>query len=124
MRRILLAALIAGVCFAQTASVYELSGDDAAEGRKLYQAKLIADIDYKSWADHISEKYGKKESNSPTINGVTFYGSYIDAPDLDFSPDFRFAVPKQHQPAIDLCKGQYLLGCGASVSVAAPAISY
>lgn len=88
MKRTLLLALVAGISFAQTASIYELSGDDAAEGLKLHDAMVKADADYAKWTEKMSRRYGKDY-------GVSGVGADLHEP-LDFSPDFKHAVPKSN----------------------------
>jgi hypothetical protein len=101
MRRIALGLALTAICFAQTASIYELSNQDAAEGLKLHEAMVKADAAYTAWDAKMSKKYGQ---------GTNVYGSDGQIHEqLDYSADFKRAVPKSKPQSI-LCPAY---GCPA-----------
>lgn len=66
---------VSACAFAQDAQVVELQPEDAAQARRLYDAKQAAD---KAWEDFYAGVKTKSRLG-----------------DITFSHDFRFAVPKQ-----------------------------
>src|SRR5579872_2550486 len=75
-----LSILFALPVFGQDATVVELSKDDAAQAKQLYQAKQVAD---KAWDDFFS-KTDKSHPEFATMGG------------FEFSKDFRFVVAKHY----------------------------
>lgn len=73
---ICLVLLLCSAAFAQEAVVVELSANEAATSKKLYEAKIAAD---KAWDD----QYAKIKA---THRDLVY--------SFDFSKDFRFVVPK------------------------------
>lgn len=80
---LLLALMLSATCWAQTATVIELSTSDAAKAKAFYDVKKKADADW----DQFRESTGRK----------------IGLFDFDFSPDFRFAVPVTGTPIVHPC---------------------
>lgn len=77
---LLLTIALALPVFGQDATVVELSKDDAAQAKQLYDAKQVAD---KAW-DEFFSKTDKSHPEFMTMGG------------FEFSKDFRFVVAKHY----------------------------
>ena len=67
--------------FGQSAEVVQLSAPDAAEAKRLYEAKQSADKAWDAYFERIKKSLDQKQ--------VRILG------DIEFSKDFLFVVPKQ-----------------------------
>jgi len=94
----------------QDALVVPLSKEEAAHARELYQRMVAAQAEWSKYKDEIRAKYGPILANevpeskrirvnvagpggAPVPSGVVMPTEWFDG--IEFTTDFRFAVPKR-----------------------------
>lgn len=90
--RVCLFLMIPLLCFAQNATVYDLTPAESSEGARLYKAKNDADKAWDDWTGRMRQKY----STTGTCLSVPIS---ICAGPLEFTDDFKHAVPKAEPPS-------------------------
>jgi hypothetical protein len=120
MKTILIAMLIGACAWSQTATVVKVEKADAADARKKYDAYIAAKAEYDKAEEALKQKYTTEKVEC--FSSITYHGggaitlgsdgsvtakdtpkpktTYCPQPKrefscgVEFSPDFRFAVPK------------------------------
>jgi hypothetical protein len=97
---VVLAGMLAGTLFAQSANVIELEAADAARARKAWDALQKAQAEWDDLRDQIGNKYTLTKQDDAHCAGITLKDKYYGCPmkgfenGFEFSKDFKFIVPK------------------------------
>lgn len=109
LRRAFGSALLFGIsavrALCQSREIAELSKEESARGAELYKRMLSADKNWDNFRDEIREKYGQLHAKGAppetiqhfiTNDGREFAMNPEWTEDIEFTSDFRFAIPKQY----------------------------
>lgn len=94
MRRIGLLLAVSFGLFAQNATVYDLTPAESSEGARLYKAMNAAEDAYHAWQGRINKKFKANDGACFSVNT----GGYTCGTYLEFTDDFKHAVPKAPAP--------------------------